>query len=117
VQRVHALFHRPEGVKKVVIDLEIPSLDLAPQVPPRLQGVLREEAGELLEGVHRVLVPLESGVQHLEEKDSRNGIKKVVIMRKDDFLEFPGEGRVCLGLSRSLGHLLGRHVGLCKGSN
>ena len=71
VQRVRALLHCPEGVEEVVIDLEVPPLDLAPRVPPRLEGVLREEAGQLLEGVHCVLVPLDSRVQHLEEKDSR----------------------------------------------
>ena len=74
VHIVQGLLDALKRIQEVIRDLEVSSLYLSPEVSPVLEVVLLEESGELLEGVHGVLVALQLGVQDLLELPGEDGV-------------------------------------------
>ena len=62
VQRLHPVLDRPERVQEVLVDLQVPPLDLSPEVSPSLHVVLGEKAGELLQRINSIFIIFKPGI-------------------------------------------------------
>ena len=67
MQGLNPVLHCPECVQEVLVDLQIPSLNLPTKIAPGLHVVLGEEAGELFQCINGIFIILQPGIKNLEE--------------------------------------------------
>merc|ERR1719397_1232199 len=74
VQRLHPVLDRPEGIQEVLVDLQVPPLNLSPKVAPCLHVVLSEKAGELLQRINSIFIIFKPGIKNLFELSGQHSV-------------------------------------------
>ena len=77
MQGLNPVLHRPECVQEVLVDLQIPPLDLSPQVSPRLHVVLGKEAGELFQCIHSIFIIFKPRIKNLRSELEIDGAQAI----------------------------------------